>query len=286
MTVTHTQWQCGSRVLDLAAPVVMGVLNVTPDSFSDGGRFTDRRSALDHARRMIADGAAIIDIGGESTRPGASPADLAQELERVIPVIEAVRRDSAAFISIDTSKPEVMRAAVAAGADIINDVRALAEPGALEAAADSQAGLCLMHMLGEPRTMQEAPHYDNVVEDVTAFLAARIRACRDAGVEAARLTIDPGFGFGKTAAHNLALLKNLAALEVLGAPIVVGLSRKSLLAKITGRPVESRIPGSVALAAIAVLNGARIVRAHDVAATWDAVRVAAAVGNGDQFDGT
>jgi len=286
MTVTHTQWQCGSRVLDLAAPVVMGVLNVTPDSFSDGGRFTDRRSALDHARRLIADGAAIIDIGGESTRPGASPADLAQELERVIPVIEAVRRDSAVFISIDTSKPEVMRAAVAAGADIINDVRALAEPGALEAAADSQAGLCLMHMLGEPRTMQEAPHYDNVVEDVTAFLAARIRACRDAGVEAARLTIDPGFGFGKTAAHNLALLKNLAALEVLGAPIVVGLSRKSLLAKITGRPVESRIPGSVALAAIAVLNGARIVRAHDVAATWDAVRVAAAVGNGDQFDGT
>jgi len=286
MTVTHTQWQCGSRVLDLAAPVVMGVLNVTPDSFSDGGRFTDRRSALDHARRMIADGAAIIDIGGESTRPGASPADLAQELERVIPVIEGVRRDSAVFISVDTSKPEVMRAAVAAGADIINDVRALAEPGALEAAAESQAGLCLMHMLGEPRTMQEAPHYDNVVEEVTAFLAARMRACRDAGVEAARVTIDPGFGFGKTAAHNLALLKNLAALEVLGAPIVVGLSRKSLLAKITGRPVESRIPGSVALAAIAVLNGARIVRAHDVAATWDAVRVAAAVGNGDQFDGT
>jgi len=286
MTVTHTQWQCGSRVLDLAAPVVMGVLNVTPDSFSDGGRFTDRRSAVDHARRMIADGAAIIDIGGESTRPGASPADLAQELERVIPVIEGVRRDSAVFISVDTSKPEVMRAAVAAGADIINDVRALAEPGALEAAAESQAGLCLMHMLGEPRTMQEAPHYDNVVEEVTAFLAARMRACRDGGVDAARLTIDPGFGFGKTAAHNLALLKNLAALEVLGAPIVVGLSRKSLLAKITGRPVESRIPGSVALAAIAVLNGARIVRAHDVAATWDAVRVAAAVGKGDQFDGT
>ena len=286
MTVTQTQWQCGSRVLDLAAPVVMGVLNVTPDSFSDGGRFVERQSAVEHARRMIADGAAIIDIGGESTRPGAAPADLAQELERVIPVIEAVRRDSQVFISVDTSKPEVMRAAVAAGADIINDVRALAEPGALETAADSKAGICLMHMLGEPRTMQEAPHYDSVVEDVTAFLAARMRACRDAGVDAARLAIDPGFGFGKTAAHNLALLKNLAALEVLGAPIVVGLSRKSLLAKITGRPVESRIPGSVALAAIAVLNGARIVRAHDVAATWDAVRVAAAVGKGDQFDGT
>jgi dihydropteroate synthase len=283
---THTQWQCGNRALDLAAPVVMGVLNVTPDSFSDGGRFSDRPSAIEHARRMIAEGAAIIDIGGESTRPGASPAKLGEELERVIPVIEAVRRESPVFISVDTSKPEVMRAAVAAGADIINDVRALTETGALEAAAASNAGLCLMHMLGEPRTMQAAPHYDNVVEDVSGFLAARMRACREAGVDAARLTIDPGFGFGKTAAHNLALLKNLAALAVLGAPLVVGLSRKSMLAKITGRPVESRIPGSVALAAIAVTNGARIVRAHDVAATLDAVRVAAAVGKGEQFDGT
>jgi dihydropteroate synthase len=286
MALTNTQWRCGDRVLDLAAPVVMGVLNVTPDSFSDGGRFAERGSALEHARRMIAEGAAIIDIGGESTRPGASPADPAQELERVIPVIEALRRESLVYISVDTSKPEVMRAAVAAGADIINDVRALGEPGALEAAAASGAGLCLMHMLGEPRTMQDAPHYDNVVEEVGAFLAARMRACRDAGVDSARLSIDPGFGFGKTAAHNLALLKNLAALEVLGVPMVVGLSRKSMLARITGRPVESRISGSVALAAIAVLNGARIVRAHDVAATVDAVRVAAAVGKGEQFDGT
>jgi dihydropteroate synthase len=286
MALTNTQWQCGDRVLDLAAPVVMGVLNVTPDSFSDGGRFAKRDSALEHARRMVAEGAGIIDIGGESTRPGAAPADLAQELDRVIPVIEAVRREAQVFISVDTSKPEVMRAAVAAGADIINDVRALAEAGALETAAASGAGLCLMHMLGEPRTMQDAPHYDNVVEEVSAFLAARMRACRDAGVETTRLSIDPGFGFGKTAAHNLALLKNLAALEVLGVPIVVGLSRKSMLAKITGRPVESRISGSVALAAIAVLNGARIVRAHDVAATVDAVRVAAAVGKGEQFDGT
>jgi dihydropteroate synthase len=286
MALTNTQWRCGDRVLDLAAPVVMGVLNVTPDSFSDGGRFAERGSALEHARRMIAEGAAIIDIGGESTRPGASPADPAQERERVIPVIEALRRESLVYISVDTSKPEVMRAAVAAGADIINDVRALGEPGALEAAAASGAGLCLMHMLGEPRTMQDAPHYDNVVEEVGAFLAARMRACRDAGVDSARLSIDPGFGFGKTAAHNLALLKNLAALEVLGVPMVVGLSRKSMLARITGRPVESRISGSVALAAIAVLNGARIVRAHDVAATVDAVRVAAAVGKGEQFDGT
>src|SRR5690349_19780695 len=198
MTVTQTQWQCGSRVLDLTAPVVMGVLNVTPDSFSDGGRFVERASAVAHARRMIAEGAAIIDIGGESTRPGSAPADPGEELERVIPVIEAVRGESPVFISIDTSKPEVMRAAVAAGADIINDVRALTEPGALEAAAASNAGLCLMHMLGDPRTMQDAPHYDNVVEDVSTFLAARMRACRDAGVDTARLTIDPGFGFGKT----------------------------------------------------------------------------------------
>jgi dihydropteroate synthase len=286
MTVTQTQWQCGSRALDLAAPVVMGVLNVTSDSFSDGGRFSDRKSAVEHALRMIAEGAAIIDIGGESTRPGASPARLDEELARVIPVIEAVRRESPIFISCDTSKPEVMRAAVAAGADIINDVRALTAPGALEAASATNAGLCLMHMLGEPRTMQAAPHYDNVVDDVSGFLAARMRACRDAGVHAARLAIDPGFGFGKTVAHNLALLKNLAALQTLGAPVVVGLSRKSMLAKITGRTVESRIPGSVALAAIAVLNGARIVRAHDVAATLDAVRVAAAVGTGEQFDGT
>ena len=286
MTSINTQWKCGARVLDLASPVVMGVLNVTPDSFSDGGRFADCEAALVHARRMIAEGAAIIDVGGESTRPGAAPAGLDDELGRVIPVIEALRRESPIYISVDTSKPEVMRAAVAAGADIINDVRALAEPGALETAADSKAGICLMHMLGEPRTMQEAPHYDNVVDDVGKFLAARMSACRDAGVDTTRLTIDPGFGFGKNVAHNLALLKNLAALEALGVPIVVGLSRKSLLAKITGRPVESRIPGSVALAAIAVLNGARIVRAHDVAATWDAVRVAAAVGKGEEFDGT
>jgi dihydropteroate synthase len=282
----HHQWQCGDRVLDLDRPVVMGVLNVTPDSFSDGGRFADSGAALAHARRLVEEGAGIVDVGGESTRPGAAPAELHEEIERVVPVIERLRRESPVFISVDTSKPEVMRAAVAAGADIINDVRALAAPGALEAAAASGAGVCLMHMLGEPRTMQDAPHYDNVVEDVSAFLAARMRACRDAGVESSRLGIDPGFGFGKTAAHNLALLKNLAALQVLGAPIVVGLSRKSLLAKITGRPVESRISGSVALAAIAVLNGARIVRAHDVAATVDAVRVAAAVGKGEQFDGT
>ena len=286
MTAIPTRWQCRDRWLDLTTPVVMGVLNVTPDSFSDGGRFAERDAALAHARRLIDEGAAIVDIGGESTRPGASPAGVAEELERVVPVIEALRRASDVFISVDTSKPEVMRAAVAAGADIINDVRALAEDGAVDAAAASGAGICLMHMLGEPRTMQEAPHYDNVVEDVTAFLATRMRACREAGVEAARLVVDPGFGFGKRIADNLALLKQLAGFGALGVPIAVGLSRKSMLARLTGRDLEQRLPGSVALAAIAVLHGARIVRAHDVGATLDAVRVAAAVLKGDQFDGT
>jgi dihydropteroate synthase len=287
MTATpHPLWQCRARALDLRTPVVMGVLNVTPDSFSDGGRFTQREAALKQASRLIDEGAAILDIGGESTRPGASPAGVDQELERVIPVIEAVRRESEVFISVDTSKPQVMTAAVAAGADIINDVRALAEPGAVEAAAASGAGICLMHMQGEPRTMQDAPQYENVVEDVGAFLAARMRACREAGIDAARLTIDPGFGFGKLITHNLALLRQLAALQALGVPMVVGLSRKSMLARITGRGVEDRLAGSVALAAIAVLHGARIVRAHDVAATLDAVRVAAAVREGEHFDGT
>ena len=279
-------WFCRDRVLDLGSPVVMGVLNVTPDSFSDGGRFTERDAALARARAMIGEGAGIIDVGGESTRPGATPASLDEELSRVIPVIESLRRESAVFISVDTSKAAVMRAACAAGADIINDVRALAEPDALSAAAETRAGICLMHMRGEPRTMQEAPHYDDVVADVAAFLARRIADCRAAGIDLARLAVDPGFGFGKRTTHNLALLKHLKELQKLGVPLVVGLSRKSMLEKLTGRPVGDRTAGSVALAAIAVLNGARIVRAHDVAATIDAVRVAAAVSLGEQFDGT
>jgi dihydropteroate synthase len=281
-----TDWQCAHRTLDLAVPAVMGVLNVTPDSFSDGGRFTQRDAALDHARQMIEEGAAIIDVGGESTRPGAAPATVEQELERVVPVIEALRRESAVFISVDTSKAEVMRAAVAAGADIINDVRALQETGALEAAAGTGAGVCLMHMKGEPRTMQDAPSYSDVVGEVRDFLAARMRVAHDAGITRERIAIDPGFGFGKRAQDNLALLKHLGEFALLHAPLLVGLSRKSLLARITGRDVGSRIAGSVALAGIAVLNGARIVRAHDVAATVDAVRVAAAVLKGEGFDGT
>jgi dihydropteroate synthase len=278
-------WQCRDRTLDLGAPVVMGVLNVTPDSFSDGGRFFARDAALEQARRMLSEGAVIIDVGGESTRPGAAPADTGEELIRVIPVIEALRRESAsAYISVDTSKPEVMSAAVAAGADIINDVRALAEHGALEIAAASGAGVCLMHMKGEPRSMQDAPMYGDVVREVGAFLAERIAAARAAGIDAARICVDPGFGFGKRILDNLALLKHLGELSTLGVTLAVGLSRKSMLAKLTGRPIDDRLAGSVALAAIAVLNGARIVRAHDVAATVDAVRVAAAVAQGADFD--
>lgn len=286
MTSVPQLWQCGDRALDLGNPVVMGVLNVTPDSFSDGGRFVHRDAAVAQARRMEEEGAAIIDIGGESTRPGALPATAAEELARVIPVIETLRRESAVFISVDTSKPEVMCAATDAGADIINDVRALQEPGALEAAAQSRAGVCLMHMKGEPRTMQEAPNYSDVTGEVREFLAARMRAAHDAGIDRARIVIDPGFGFGKRVQDNLALLKHLGEFAPLHAPMLVGLSRKSLLARLTGRDVGSRIAGSVALAAIAVLHGARIVRAHDVAATLDAVRVAMAVHKGEGFDGT
>jgi dihydropteroate synthase len=286
MSSPVSRWLCRDRELDLAVPVVMGVLNVTPDSFSDGGQFLAPGAALRHALRMVEEGARIIDVGGESTRPGASPAALAEEISRVAPLIAALRAETDAFISVDTSKPDVMRAAVDAGADIINDVRALREPGALAAATSTRAGLCLMHMQGEPRTMQDAPRYADVIADVRGFLAERIRACREAGVDASRLVIDPGFGFGKRLTDNLALLKSLARLCDLGAPIAVGLSRKSMLARLTGREVVDRTAGSVALATIAVLNGARIVRAHDVAATVDAVRVAAAVAQGEAFDGS
>ena len=264
----------------------MGVLNVTPDSFSDGGRFAEADAALRHERRMIEEGAAIIDVGGESTRPGAAPATLEEELARVIPVIETLRRDPAIFISVDTSKPEVMRAACESGADIINDVCALTAPGAMAAAAHTRAGICLMHMKGEPRTMQESPHYDDVVGEVASYLTARVAVCREAGIDVTRLAIDPGFGFGKRLVDNLALLKHLVRFQASGAAVAVGLSRKSMLGAITGRDVEERTAGSVALAAIAVLNGARIVRAHDVAATVDAIRVAAAVSQGEDFDGT
>jgi len=286
MSSPVARWLCRDRELDLGVPVVMGILNVTPDSFSDGGQFLAPGAALRHALRMVEEGARIIDVGGESTRPGAKPAALTEELARVVPLIAALRAETDAFISVDTSKAEVMRAAVDAGADIINDVRGLREPGALAAAAATRAGLCLMHMLGEPRSMQDAPRYVDVVADVRGFLAERIRACREVGIDASRLAIDPGFGFGKRLVDNLVLLKSLARLNDFGMPVVVGLSRKSMLARLTGREVVDRTAGSLALATIAVLNGARIVRAHDVAATIDAVRVAAAVVQGEAFDGS
>ncbi len=227
---------------------------------------------------MIAAGAAIIDIGGESTRPGAEPVSVQEELRRVLPVIEALA-DSPVVLSIDTMKPEVMRAASAAGAGLINDVRALREPGALAAAAASGCAVCLMHMQGEPRTMQKAPHYVDVVKEVKAFLHARAHACEEAGIARQRILIDPGFGFGKTLEHNLTLLRRLGELAADGLPVLVGLSRKSMLGTLTGRAAAERVYGSVALAVIAVLAGARIVRAHDVAATVEALKVAAAVGN-------
>jgi dihydropteroate synthase len=273
--------QCADRVLDLSRPVVMGVLNITPNSFSDGGRHATLQGALDHAREMATAGAAIIDVGGESTRPGAEPVPLQQELDRVLPVIESVRRELDVLVSIDTMKPEVMTAAINAGAGMVNDVLALQAPGAVEAVAATRAAVCLMHMQGTPQTMQQDPRYENVVKEVGDFLLARADACRTAGIAADRIVLDPGFGFGKNTQHNLQLLRDLRQLPG-PHPLLVGLSRKSMLGKLLGRPVEQRLAGSLALATLAVAGGARIVRCHDVAETLDAVRVAWAVSNGEQ----
>ncbi len=260
----------------------MGVVNVTPDSFSDGGRFFDSASAVEHGIRLAAEGAAILDIGGESTRPGAAGVGVEEELRRVLPVIERLRDATSAVISIDTSKPQVMRAAAAAGAGLINDVRALREPGALEAAAAAGCAVCLMHMQGDPRTMQHAPAYGDVVGEVRAFLLERVQRARAAGLSADALAVDPGFGFGKTLEHNLQLLRHLREVAVEDLPVVVGLSRKSIVGKLTGRQEGERVHGSVALAVIAAQNGARVIRAHDVVATVDALKTLAAVraGNG------
>ena len=262
----------------------MGVLNVTPDSFSDGGHFVEVDAAVEHARRMQAAGAHIVDIGGESTRPGAAPVTAQQELDRVMPVIERTCVEIDVAVSIDTSKPEVMRAAVAAGAAMINDVRALREPGALDAARDLDVAVCLMHMLGEPRTMQRNPQYDDVVEDVRAFLVSRAEACLARGIARERIFIDPGFGFGKTLAHNLLLLSRLERLADTGYPVLVGMSRKSMLGAMLERSVDERVHGSVALALIAYLRGARVIRAHDVEATADALEVARRVLEADAAD--
>jgi dihydropteroate synthase len=269
--------RCGAKTLDLSAPVVMGVLNVTPDSFSDGGRFLSPAAAIEQGLRLAAEGAALIDVGGESTRPGAAPVSVAEELARVVPVVRALSERTSAVISVDTSKPEVMQAAAAAGAGLINDVRALREPGALAAARASGCAVCLMHMQGEPATMQQAPSYRDVLAEVQAFLGERVHACLAAGLQPDQLLIDPGFGFGKTFEHNLTLLRGLAELARAEVPLAVGLSRKALLGQLTGRAAHERLYGSVALAVIAALHGARLIRAHDVAATVDALKVVAAL---------
>lgn len=269
---------CGRHRLDLSYPRVMGILNVTPDSFSDGGRHVALDDALRHAEQMLAEGAAIIDVGGESTRPGAAPVTPQQELDRVAPVVEALVRELDALVSVDTSSPEVMRESAALGAGMLNDVRALRREGALQAAAHSGLPVCLMHMLGEPGDMQLAPHYEVPVEEAVAdFLEARVAACLAAGLRPERLLLDPGFGFAKTVEHNLRLLHRMERLQALKLPLLVGMSRKSMIGKVLERPVEERLPGGLALAALAVERGARILRVHDVGPSVDAINMTWAV---------
>lgn len=273
---------CNGRPLVLDRPRIAGILNVTPDSFSDGGRWPDAGRAVEQGLRLVAEGADLIDVGGESTRPGAEPVDAAAEIARVVPVIEALARQSAVPISIDTSKPEVMRAAVAAGAGLVNDVHALRLDGALEAVAALGVPVCLMHMQGEPRTMQAAPEYADVVADVHRFLAERLFACQMAGIDKKKILVDPGFGFGKNLDHNLALLRELRRFAELG-PVFAGLSRKAMIGTLTGHAeAEARAAGSAAAALIAVQRGAAIVRVHDVAITRDALAVWQGVAAGEK----
>jgi len=266
----------GRFSLALERPLIVGVVNVTPDSFSDGGRFLGTHQAVEHARMLVEEGADILDIGGESSRPGAEPVVLDEELRRVMPVLEQLAQLPIP-VSVDTCKPEVMRRTIAAGAAMVNDIKALREPGALEAVAESQAAVCLMHMQGEPRTMQQDPHYQDVLTEVTAFLAQRVEAARQAGIARERIVIDPGFGFGKKTGHNLELLRNLQRFAEMGLPVMAGWSRKSTLGAVTGRGVGERLAGSIAAALLAVQHGATIVRVHDVAATRDAFAVLAAM---------
>ncbi|RUO44425.1 dihydropteroate synthase [Aliidiomarina taiwanensis] len=260
---------------------VMGILNVTPDSFSDGGQFNNIDTALLQAEQMVADGAHWLDIGGESTRPGASEVSVQEELDRVIPVIERIRTQLDVKVSVDTSKAHVMTEAVSAGAHMINDIRALQEPGALTAAAAAGVKVCLMHMQGQPRTMQADPHYEDVVADIVDFFQQRIQQCEAAGIQKSQLLIDPGFGFGKTLRHNYQLLQRLSAFHQLELPLLVGMSRKSMLGKVTGKGVNERLAASVAAATIAALKGAHIIRVHDVAETMDAVNIVTATLTGD-----
>lgn len=263
----------GTKRLALSAPIVMGILNVTPDSFSDGGQYSSYELACQHADDMVAQGAGMIDIGGESTRPGAAEVSLADELARVIPLVKYVAAHHDVWISVDTSKPEVMRQAVAAGAHLINDVRALMEPGALEAAAELQVPICLMHMQGEPKSMQFAPTYHNVIEEVSAFLTERIEACLRAGIPRELLILDPGFGFGKSLEHNYELLAKLDCFAQFDLPILIGLSRKSMIGNLLAKPTSERLAGSLAGAMIAAQKGAHIIRVHDVTETVDMLKV-------------
>ncbi|MCH5651554.1 dihydropteroate synthase [Pseudomonas syringae] len=272
-----TRLPCGNRVLDLAHTHVMGILNATPDSFSDGGRYSQRDAALRHAEAMVQAGATLIDVGGESTRPGARAVSASEEVERVAPVVEVIARELDVIISVDTSTPEVMLATAALGAGLINDVRSLQRPGALEAAASTGLPVCLMHMLGDPGTMQNDPHYEDLVGEVCAFLAERMKQCVAAGIGQQQIILDPGFGFAKTLEHNLSLFKHMEALHTLGRPLLVGVSRKSMIGAVLGRPVDQRLSGGLALAVLAMAKGARILRVHDVAETADVVRMIAAV---------
>lgn len=272
-----TRLPCGNRVLDLAQTHVMGILNITPDSFSDGGRFHQRDLALRHAQAMVEAGATLIDIGGESTRPGARAVSVLEELERVAPMVEAISRELDVIVSVDTSTPAVMRESARLGAGLINDVRSLRRDGALDAAAATGLPVCLMHMQGEPGTMQDHPHYDDLLGEVSGFLQERIQACATVGIPAERILLDPGFGFAKSHAHNLSLFKHMQALHALGRPLLVGVSRKSMVGLALNKPVTERLYGSLALAALAMTKGARILRVHDVAETVDVVRMIAAV---------
>ncbi|MBD1555602.1 dihydropteroate synthase [Vibrio sp. S9_S30] len=267
-----------NKELNLSSPHIMGILNVTPDSFSDGGQFNGIDDALNQARSMISAGATIIDIGGESTRPGAPDVTLEEEIKRVIPVIKALRAESDVWISIDTSKAEVMRQATIAGADIINDVRALQEPGALQAAAQAKVPVCLMHMQGQPKTMQENPKYQDLLEDIDGFLAERISACESAGIQREQLILDPGFGFGKTIEHNYHLLANLDKFHRFGLPILAGMSRKSMIFKVLEKEPKECLIGSVTCASISALKGAHIIRVHDVVETVEAIKIINTIG--------
>lgn len=273
----ETRLPCGKRILDLSRTHVMGILNVTPDSFSDGGRFAAHDAALRHAEAMVEAGATLLDVGGESTRPGARTVSPTEELERVAPMVEAIAQRLDVIISVDTSTPSVMRESARLGAGLINDVRALRREGALDAAAATGLPVCLMHMLGEPGTMQDDPSYADVTAEVADFLEQRLQACVEAGIPRERMVLDPGFGFAKTLAHNLSLFKHLEVLHRLGRPLLVGVSRKSMIGQTLDRPVDERLSGSLALAALAMTQGARILRVHDVAETVDVVRMIAAV---------